>query len=189
MAQGNFDPCFNFTIGEEGRYSDTPRDPGNWSSGRVGIGTMIGTCWGISAPTLIAWMGDNAHLVTPDYMRALPIETAKDIYKKNYWDAMRCDELPVGIDLAVWDFGVNAGPAHSIAELLETMGLSPTATLDDTVINSLPNCKASDLINDLIDYHDWYYHRNRLFSVFGAEWLARQERLKKAALAMAEEKP
>ena len=35
---------------------------------------------------------------------------AVEIYRANYWIPARCGDLPGGIDLMVFDFGVNAGP-------------------------------------------------------------------------------
>ena len=43
-----------FVVREEGGYSSDSRDGGNWSSGRVGVGTLIGSNMGVGAPALIA---------------------------------------------------------------------------------------------------------------------------------------
>ena len=41
-------------------------------------------------------------------MKELTVDDVAPIYKKNYWDKMKCDDLPSGLDLCVFDFGVNA---------------------------------------------------------------------------------
>ena len=42
-------------------------------------------------------------------MKDLEFEDVMPIYKKNYWDRVKADELPAGLDLCVFDFGVNSG--------------------------------------------------------------------------------
>ena len=44
-----------------------------------------------------------------DEMKALTVEDVKPLYKKNYWDRVRGDDLPAGVDYAVFDVAVNSG--------------------------------------------------------------------------------
>ena len=41
----------------EGGYQSLYNDKGNWTSGSTGIGTLIGTKYGISAPAMKSWLG------------------------------------------------------------------------------------------------------------------------------------
>lgn len=105
MAKQNFEACLAFTLAAEGGLSKDRKDPGNWTGGKVGLGEFKGTKHGISAaafPTL-----DIANLTVKD---------VAPIYRTRYWDAVRGDELPPGFDLAIWDYGVNSGPARAIRE-------------------------------------------------------------------------
>src|SRR5262245_41760688 len=43
-----------------------------------------------------------------DVWRA-PQDQVAAIYRQNYWNALRCDDLPAGVDYAVFDYGVNSG--------------------------------------------------------------------------------
>src|SRR5262249_59876003 len=43
-----------------------------------------------------------------DVWRA-PQDRVEAIYRQNYWNALRCDDLPAGVDYAVFDYGVNSG--------------------------------------------------------------------------------
>ena len=47
----NFDQAFDRLIGHEGGFSDDPKDPGNWTGGRVNMGELKGTKYGIAANT------------------------------------------------------------------------------------------------------------------------------------------
>ena len=187
MAQGNFVPCFKFTVGEEGDYSDKRRDHGNWSSGQVGVGRFVGSRWGISAPTLIDWLGTaRAHEVTADYMRNLPLNTARDIYHRHYWIPIWGDQLPAGIDLAVWDFGVNAGVSRSVEELQREMAVEVDGIMGKNTLKRIGDFYYPDLIKTLIDWHDWFYRQCADFAEDGTGWLNRQRELRTTALAMAQ---
>lgn len=119
--------CLAFTLDHEKGYQARENDTGNWFQGR-----LIGTNYGISAPTLADWVGpDRAESLTAADMKTLPLVTARAIYATRYWNVVRGDELPPGIDLMLFDFGVLAGPPRSVmivqAQLARMIG---TITID-----------------------------------------------------------
>lgn len=71
-------------------YQDLYNDKGNWSSGKVGEGTLIGTNRSIAAPTLIDWRGQ---VVSKQEMMDLSIPEAMKIYKAKFWDAILGDSI------------------------------------------------------------------------------------------------
>ena len=71
-------------------YQSLYNDSGNWSSGKVGQGQLIGTNRSIAAPTLIAWRG---RMISKSEMMALSIEEAQLIYKVKYWDKIKGDSI------------------------------------------------------------------------------------------------
>lgn len=185
MSAGNFGACFTFTVGAEGKYSDTPEDSGNWTGGAIGSGRLVGSCYGIAAPTLIDWLGaKNGHLVTAEYMRNLSLTTAKTIYNVRYWNALRAESLPLGVDIVVFDFGVNAGCHESAKELQTVVGASVDGVIGPLTIAATNHYWSTDivLIESLISSHDRFYR------YIGGEdlegWLNRQAALKAAALDM-----
>lgn len=101
----NFDEAFERVIGFEGQYSNHPLDPGSE------------TCWGITASVARA----NGYAGP---MRAMPLATAKDIYRRDYWQRCRCDELPPGVAFDVFDAAVNSGPAQAIKWLQRAVGVA-----------------------------------------------------------------
>lgn len=54
-------------------------------------------------------------------MRHLPLETAKSIYKSDYWDACKCGELPAPLRYPVFDAAVNSGVKRSGMWLQESL--------------------------------------------------------------------
>ena len=99
--QANYNKCLETILHHEGGYVNHPKDPG----GETNLGV-----------TKRVYL---EHGGTKD-MKDLLVEDVAPIYKKGYWDKMKGDDLPSGLDLCVFDFGVNAGPGRS-AKYLQTM--------------------------------------------------------------------
>ncbi|MBS0427618.1 MAG: glycoside hydrolase family 108 protein [Proteobacteria bacterium] len=98
-----FDEAFDRLLGHEGGYVNDPRDPGgetNW-----GITVAVARREGYQGP-----------------MRDLPCDTAKAIYRRKYWNAVRADELPDSVRFDVFDAAVNHGPVQSAKWLQRTVG-------------------------------------------------------------------
>ena len=86
----------------EGGYQNDPKDTGNWYMGK-----LIGTNWGISAPTLGGYLG---RIPTAQEMKSLPKATAIAILKKNYWLANNFDRLKnQSVATLLYDGAVNHG--------------------------------------------------------------------------------
>lgn len=95
------------TIGIEGGYDASPTDRGNWTSGKVGVGTLKGTKFGISA----------ASYPVLD-IQALTFDDAVGIYQRDFLPYIRAADLPAPLALLVFDFAVNSG-AHEAADRLQ----------------------------------------------------------------------
>ena len=100
----NFDVCLAFTLREEGGYVDDPADPGG------------ATNMGITLATYRQW-SDNPGLGSTQ-VQDMTERTVRVIYRALYWNPLRADALPLGVDLSVFDMGVNAGIWRS-ARLLQ----------------------------------------------------------------------
>lgn len=98
-----FDQAFHELLGHEGGYVDHPKDPGG------------ATRWGVTERVA------RANGYTGD-MRQFPVELAKDIYRREYWDAVRADELPVALRYAVFDGAVNSGVTQAAKWLQRAVG-------------------------------------------------------------------
>jgi lysozyme family protein len=94
----NFEKSFSLLIDFEGGYSNNPKDPGGE------------TKFGISKR---AYPNLNIKNLTEDQ--------AKEIYKKDYWDACRCAELPEFLKYSVFDYAVNSGPKKAVEVMQEIL--------------------------------------------------------------------
>ncbi len=102
----NFEIAFQRLIGHEGGYSNDRDDPGNWTGGKVGLGKLLGTKFGLAANTY-----PNLDI------KNLTIDQAKLIYKKDWWDKLGADQLHPTIVYRLWDFAINAGKSRAVKEL------------------------------------------------------------------------
>jgi lysozyme family protein len=114
MSAQNFERAFALTLTYEGGYVDDPDDLGG------------ATNLGVTQTTLSLWRGRT---VSKAEVRALTRDDVKPIYRKNYWSAVRADELPAGVDLAVYDFAVNSGPSRAIQALQRVLNVADDGRL------------------------------------------------------------
>jgi lysozyme family protein len=102
MSASNFDAVMRLVLQHEGGYSTDSQDPGNWTGGRVGVGKLLGTKYGIAANTF-----PNLDIAR------LTKEQAVEIYRKQYATPVRFDDLPAGVDYAVLDLCINSGASRA----------------------------------------------------------------------------
>lgn len=104
----NFDQAFRIILKHEGGFQSLPNDKGNWTGGKVGVGELKGTKYGISAARF------------PDLDIAnLTIEQAGEIYRGQYWFYDGVDSQTIANKMA--DLGVLFGPAVPIAVMQTTL--------------------------------------------------------------------
>ena len=90
----NWETAFEKVLAHEGGYVNDPRDPG----GRTNLGV-----------TQRAWEAYVDDCVSEDFMRKLTPNIVKPFYKAMYWDKIKGDQLPSGVDYAAYDLAVNSG--------------------------------------------------------------------------------
>ena len=86
-----FDEAFQKLIGHEGGYIDHPADPGG------------ATNFGISQRS---YPGED--------IRGMTLERAKQIYRRDYWDAAGCEYLPAKVRFSLFDMAVNSGVKRAV---------------------------------------------------------------------------
>lgn len=132
---------FNITIKKiasfEGGYQCYPDDNGNWTGGKKGKGVLIGTNRGITAPELAKHLNRTPSVLD---MKNLSHDTAVGIYKKNYWDTIRGDEIN-SQELAdqVCDMAVNAGVVAAIKLACRITGVKEKTKMTNDILNKLNN--------------------------------------------------
>ena len=149
----NFESAFILIVGLEGDYSDDPRDAGGKT--RYGITEAVARANGYIGP-----------------MYALPLDVAGEIYRSDYWDACRCDDLPWPLALYVFDSAVNQGVQPAIKMLQRALD-----TVQDGIIGKQTQAlaaKATPWHNArFMAFRALRYASTRGFDTYGAGWLTR----------------
>jgi lysozyme family protein len=166
----NYDRELAEVLEQEGGYSNDPGDPGGPT--KYGI-----TIW----DARMYWKHDAA---AADVC-AMPLDVAKQIYRSKYWDAISGDDLPSGVDLAVFDYGVNSG-IHRAAMMLQRLINVP----DDGIIGpvTLAAVKLFDparLAAEICDERLAFLQGLRTWRLFGRGWGRRVREVKALALELA----
>lgn len=118
-----FDAFWQLIAAEEKGFTNNPADPGNWTGGKCGLGELRGTKFGIAANTYPEL--DIANL-TP--------ETAQAIYRRDFWDKIRADEMPLALALQVGDAAVNDGLPRAMLLLHQALNLVPHGRMTDQLL-------------------------------------------------------
>lgn len=128
-------------------------------------------------------------------LKALTIEQAVDVYKQRYWNAVRADELPSGIDYAVFDFGVLSGPYRAIQymqRVLQARGLYAgdiDGKIGPMTLKGIRSIDPRVFIEDYCNARLAYYKRLDDWPVFGNGWTNRIAGVRRDALNLVETTP
>lgn len=174
----NWEKSFELMLGSEGGFSDDSRDNGNkLPDGRPGS-TMLGV-------TQYNWENWTGHQVTHEQMKKLKPADVKPFYKKKFWDACRCNDLPDGIDYLVFDFAVNAGVGRSAKTLQSAVGATPDGSIGPLTLAAVNAYNNPETVINLFSIaKEEFYRSLDNFDVYGKGWLNRVAAVKIKATSM-----
>jgi lysozyme family protein len=129
-----FDLVFPELMKHEGGYQNDASDPGNYTGGRIGVGSLVGTKYGISAGAMSNYLGRPATVAD---MQGVTQEFAKPFFRDRYWNPVNADNLPLGLDYAMADMSYHSGPSRAVRNLQNTLGTPTTGTLSMADYNAI----------------------------------------------------
>jgi lysozyme family protein len=158
------DQAWVLVLQSEGGYSNDPADPGGE------------TKYGIS----------KRAYPTED-VKSLTVERAKEIFRRDFWDAMHCGEMPAALALAVADAAFNHGPRTATEMLQDALGVKRDGILGPTTLRHASHAGPDVVIRfcrlRVTRYHDLAalrpYQRK-----FLAGWVERVLRVHRAAVSL-----
>lgn len=158
----NFDKAFELLIGHEGGFTQNPKDAGNWTGGKVGVGVNKGTKYGIAS---------NSY---PNLdIKNLTLDQAKAIYKRDYWDKVKGDQLPASLAFHVFDMAVNSGVSRGIKLLQKTIGTAEDGIIGPKTLSAVNAMDVNQAIQIYSANRLQFYTSLKDFSVFGKGWVNR----------------
>lgn len=166
----NFEQSLQMILHHEGLYVNHPSDPGG--------STMRGV-------TQAVWEDWVDRPVTEEEMKSLTVDDVTPIYKRNYWDRIKGDALPSGVDFAVFDLAVNGGTGRGARMLQKVVGVTQDGGIGPQTLDAVARMDPADIIEEYAAQREAFYRRLKTFDTFGRGWLRRNEETRLAALEMA----
>ena len=129
----NFDSALEAVLHHEGGFVNHPADPGGMTN------------LGVTKKVWEEWVG---HDVDEAAMRGLTPEIVGPMYKAKYWDKVKGDDLPSGVDYAVFDAAVNSGPGRAAKWLQSCVGVEPDGGIGPKTLAAVAAFDSADLVED-----------------------------------------
>ncbi len=146
----NFDIAFDRLMGNEGGYVNNPADPGGE------------TKWGISKrsyPNL-----DIANLTR---------EQAKEIYRTDFWQRARMDEIDPAIAFQVFDAAVNHSIETAVRMMQRAAGVADDGHIGPVTIAAVRGKTVTDMLMLLTAERLEFWAKLTTFDTFGRGWTRR----------------
>ena len=164
----NFDECLKMLLHHEGGYVNHPKDPGGETN--LGVTKRVYEKWG----------------GTKD-MKDLTVEDVAPIYKKEYWDKCRCDDLESGVDWAVFDWAVNSGTGRAAKAIQKICGAAQDGAIGPKTLALINTQNTEYVIEEFGKIRQDFYESLKTFDTFGKGWTRRNKETTAKALEMIEE--
>ena len=127
----DFNRAFDLLITHEGGFSNHPDDPGG------------ATMYGITEKVARANGYNGA-------MRDLTLDFSKSIYRKNYWDACRCDQMPDQVKYPLFDSAVNSGAAQAAKWLQSAAGVKADGAIGPMTLQAVALADPDYLVRQML---------------------------------------
>ncbi len=170
MSANNYDEALRRLLVHEGGYGNDPADPGG------------PTNFGITLADYRKYI--NADGVAAN-VQAMTVEQAKAIYRARYWNAVHGDELPPGVDYAIFDYGVNSGVSRAIKVLQRLVGVAVDGEIGPDTLAAARARDPKVLVGAIQDERLAFLKGLSTWPTFGKGWSRRVAEVRAAALQMA----
>jgi len=161
--------ALEFTLRWEGGYANHPADHGG------------PTNRGITQATYDAYLKSIG--AQPHSVKEIHDEEVEAIYRVNYWNSCRCDEVPWPLSLAVFDCAVNSGPRQSVRLLQQAAGnLIIDGVIGPKTIAACQALPASKVVDQREDFVRRIVEHDPTQQVFLRGWLSRLAALRRVAI-------
>ena len=169
----NFKRSLKHVLVHEGGWADHPKDPGG------------ATMKGVTLMTFRRYFGEDQSKTA---LRNITDAQLGKIYRSGYWDKCHCDELPAGIDYAVFDAAVNSGPGRSVKWLQAAVGAKQDGGIGPKTLAKVAEHDTIEIAESICDRRLAFLRSLDNWSTFGKGWGRRVEGVRTTALELADAK-
>ena len=162
-----FEEALEHVLKHEGGYVNHKLDKG-------GITNL-----GVTIAVWEEWIGRES---SEDEMRNLKPEDVAPLYKKMYWDRVKGEDLPSGVNYCVFDAAVNSGTGRAAKWLQEAVGAVPDGAIGAKTLAKVAAHDADSLVNAYCDVRLNFLKSLKTFDTFGKGWSRRVEGVRQTAL-------
>ena len=155
--KGNLSACLAVTLTHEGGWSDHPRDPGG--------ATMKGV-------TLAVFRKYHPGATKAD-LRAISDADVQRIYSVGYWNPVRGDDLPAGVDLATFDFAVNSGVSRGAKALQAAVGAAQDGAVGPATVARAAKADPVAVVKSICARRLSFVRGLSTWGTFGRGWARR----------------
>jgi lysozyme family protein len=166
-----FDHWLPHILKHEGGYVNHPKDPGG------------ATNKGIIQRTYDSWRDRQS--LPRQSVRSISDSEVSAIYRRDYWDAIRGNELPAGVDYCVFDFAVNSGINRASKFLQEVARVPADGKIGPATLAAVNALDPAHVINSLCDARMAFLRGLGTFPTFGKGWTRRVSEVRALALGAA----
>ena len=164
----NFEAALKALLKHEGGFVNHPQDPGGMTN--LGVTKRV-------------WQDYVKREVDESEMRSLTPEAVAPLYRGMYWDAVRADSLPAGVDLVAFDCAVNAGPRQAAKFLQRAAGVKDDGAIGPATLEAVRARDSKEMIESFSEQRLNFLKALPTFSTFGKGWTRRVEEVKIEALS------
>lgn len=158
----SFETTFNRTIGHEGKFQANPKDRGNWTSGKEGVGELKGTKWGLAAMTY------------PDLDIAnITLEQAKEIYYNDWWLKLKMERWPNVMKYQMFDAAFNHGTGRANQFIQFAVHVKDDGIIGPKTIAAVNMTDHNDIVMRFLAKRLRYFTEVKAWKEFSKGWTLR----------------
>lgn len=166
---GNFEQSLAFVLKSEGGFAVLPNDPGGMTN------------LGVTKATYESYVNRP---VDEAEMRSLTPNLVAPLYKKMFWDRVKGDALPIGVDYCVFDFSVNSGVGRASKALQVALDIPADGIIGPVTLHALDSRDPEEIIQQVCQERLAFMNSLSTWKFFGKGWTKRVADVEQHAIAM-----
>ena len=140
-------------------FVNHPSDPGG------------ATQLGVTKKVWEEWVGHTVNVA--EMKEQITVEAVAPLYKQKYWDKVKGDQLPTGLDHAVFDYAVNSGVGRAAKHLQRVVGVAEDGMIGAKTIAAVEAMEVAEVVDQLCAVRLAFLQKLPTFATFGKGWSRR----------------